>query len=91
MTDPAARPALPARIRRARTMTWVAALLFVLAGTIGAPEAGVAVALLASLAALVPLLTAGARRWRVAGLLVLLAALALAWSLWPAASLRRGP
>ncbi|MCM2333384.1 MAG: hypothetical protein NDI82_05495 [Anaeromyxobacteraceae bacterium] len=73
---------------RARTFTGAAALLLLVAGLVGAPEAGVAVAGLAALAALVPV-ASGPRRWRVAGLALLALSLALAASLWPGAALRR--
>jgi hypothetical protein len=58
-------------------MTSVSALLLLVGGMVGAPEAGVAAAGLAGLAALVPLLTPVVR-WRVAGALLLGVALALA-------------
>jgi len=89
MTTPAEDRQPGRAAARARTMTWAAALLLLVAGMVGAPEAGVAAAGLAALAALVAL-ASGAGRWRLAGVLLLLAALGLAWSLWPAAA-RRPP
>ena len=87
MTTPADRPGPGRAAARARTMTWAALLLLLVAGMVGAPEAGVAVAGLAALAAITAI-ASGAGRWRLAGVLLLLAALGLAWSLWPAAATR---
>ncbi len=72
---------------RSRTFTGASALLLLVAGMVGAPEAGVAAAGLAALAALVPL-ASGPRRWRLAGLALLALSLALAASLWPGAKVR---
>jgi hypothetical protein len=70
-----------------RTLLWCSLILLLVAGMIGAPEAGVAVAVLAALCA-VPALRAGTRGLRLAALVLLLASAALALALLPAA--RRG-
>jgi hypothetical protein len=70
-----------------RTLLWAALFLLIVGGMVGAPEAGVAAAVLGALCAL-PAVLSGARWTRAAGVLLLLGAVALAASLLPAA--RRG-
>lgn len=70
--------------RSARTLLWVSFLLAVAGGTVGAPEAGLAILLLAASCALVPVV-ASSGNIRVVGAILLLASLALAFTTYPAA------
>ena len=70
--------------RSARTLLWVSALLAVVGGTIGSPEAGLAILALAAVSALVPVV-AGCGKTRIIGAILLLAAIGSAWLMYPAA------
>jgi len=60
-----------------RSLTWASLLLLLVGGLVGSPEAGVAAAVLAALCAVAPVVS-GARRARIAGLVLLVAAAGLA-------------
>lgn len=69
----------------ARTMMWAALALLLVGAMIGAPEAGVLMAVLAACCALAATVY-GSKRVRIAAMLVLLAALGLSAALYPAAT-----
>jgi membrane protein implicated in regulation of membrane protease activity len=70
--------------RSTRTLLWVSAILAAVGAMIGSPEAGVAVLGLAALCALAPIV-AGPRWVRLAGVVLLLASLGMAFATYPAA------
>jgi hypothetical protein len=67
-----------------RALLWGSLILLLLAGMIGAPEAGAPLSLLAALCT-IPALLAGTRGVRIAAVVLLLASTALAVALLPAA------
>lgn len=69
----------------ARTMMWAALVLLLAGAMIGAPEAGMLVALLAACCALAAAVY-GSKGTRIAAAVILLAALGLSIALYPAAN-----
>jgi membrane protein implicated in regulation of membrane protease activity len=70
--------------RSAQTLAWTSVLLMAAGFLIGSPEAGMAAFAAAALCALAPVL-AGPGKIRIAGILLLLASLGLAFATYPAA------
>jgi hypothetical protein len=71
--------------RSARSLLWAALALLLVGAMIGAPEAGVLLAVLAACCSVAPVVY-GSKGVRIVAVLILLAALGLAAALYPAAN-----